>query len=114
MPSQDYEEILSQIKGITNGDIQLHLVGPAVQNDVNHKYIKRLENTIKESMDSDNVAVFGQHGFADTRYFSRFDVPAIEFGPTGAEWHGDGEYVEIASVESYKDILVNFAEHFAK
>ena len=57
MPSQDYEEILSQIKGITNGDIQLHLVGPAVQNDVNHKYIKRLENTIKESMDSDNVAV---------------------------------------------------------
>lgn len=34
-------------------------------------------------MDSDNVAVFGQHGFADTRYFSRFDVPAIEFGPTG-------------------------------
>ncbi|MCD8822322.1 MULTISPECIES: M20 family metallopeptidase [Staphylococcus] len=114
LPSQDYEEILSQIKGITNGDIQLHLVGPAVQNDVNHKYIKRLENTIKESMDSDNVAVFGQHGFADTRYFSRFDVPAIEFGPTGAEWHGDGEYVEIASVESYKDILVNFAEYFAK
>ncbi|RIP36983.1 M20 family peptidase [Staphylococcus gallinarum] len=112
LPSQDYEDILSQIKGITDGTIQLHLIGPAVKNDAENRHIKNLANTIKETLGSVDVAIFGQHGFADTRYFSRFGVPAIEFGPTGAEWHGDGEYVEIDSVESYKDILVNFAQHF--
>ena len=83
-------------------------------NDKDEPYIQQLVTAIKQHTNKDEVKLFGQHGFADTRYFSRFDVPAIEFGPTGAEWHGDGEYVEIASVESYKDILVNFAEHFAK
>lgn len=114
LPSQDYEEILSQVRSVTDGEIKVHLVGPSVQNDVDHPHILNLVRSIKKTIDVEDVAVFGQHGFADTRYFSRFEVPAIEFGPTGAEWHGDGEYVEIESIDAYKAILVQFSKDFDK
>ncbi|MTW88235.1 M20 family peptidase, partial [Virgibacillus dakarensis] len=75
-------------------------------------YIQKLLPIIKQKALIEDVHVFGQHGFADTRYFSRFGIPAIEFGPSGDHWHGNDEYVVLDSVETYKDILVDFGVGF--
>lgn len=58
------------------------------------------------------AVIFGQHGSADTQYFSAYGIPAIEFGPSGANWHGDDEYVVLKSIETYKNILIDYVREF--
>ncbi|MBF7016089.1 M20 family metallopeptidase [Staphylococcus durrellii] len=111
LPTQNQSQILKEIEGITDGKIHINLEGPPVMNDKNQPYIKQLVGEIKQHTNKDEVKLFGQHGFADTRYFSRFNVPAVEFGPSGNHWHGDGEYVEVDSIENYKNIIVTFAQN---
>src|SRR5699024_7633939 len=106
LPSQNIDDILEQIKSITDSEITIHLEGASVKNEKDNPYIQHLIKEIKKVTNVDDVATFGQHGFADTRYFSRFDVPAIEFGPSGDAWHGDGEYAIVDSLDQYKDIIV--------
>ncbi len=77
------------------------ITNPYIQNLIQHKKVGNKEH----------VDVFGQHGFADTRYFQ--GMMAIEFGPSGGEWHGDGEYAVIESLETYKDIIISFSKNFA-
>ena len=36
-------------------------------------------------------------------------VPAVEFGPIGGGHHGPEEWVSVASLESYRRALVDFA-----
>ena len=112
LPTQDKDEILEQIKNITDGEITINLTGPAVLNETTNSHIQQLIKEIQEHSQLQEVPIFGQHGFADTRYFSRYNVPAIEFGPSGDAWHGDGEYAVIDSIDTYKDIIVSFSKVF--
>jgi len=112
LPSQSKEKILEEIKQITDGEITINLAGPSVRNEVSNPYIQQLIEVTKNVTKDNKVHIFGQHGFADTRYFSRFDIPAVEFGPEGDEWHGDGEYAVIESLNTYKDIIVEFSRNF--
>ena len=86
--------------------------GPSVKNEIDNPYIQHLVKEIKSVTGNQEANIFGQHGFADTRYFSRFDVPAIECGPSGDAWHGDGEYAVVDSLDQYKDIIVGFGKTF--
>lgn len=112
LPTQNKDEILKQINSIIDGQITVNLTGPAVLNETDNPYIQKLITEIKEHANLHDVPLFGQHGFADTRYFSRYNVPAIEFGPSGEAWHGDGEYAVIDSIDTYKDIIVSFSNSF--
>ncbi|MDT4035920.1 M20/M25/M40 family metallo-hydrolase [Staphylococcus hominis] len=112
LPTQNKDDILEQIKSITDGEITVNLTGPAVLNETTNPYIQQLITTIKEHTILEEVPLFGQHGFADTRYFSRYNVPAIEFGPSGESWHGDNECAIIDSLDIYKDIIVSYTKHF--
>ncbi|GGB45649.1 hypothetical protein GCM10011409_24020 [Lentibacillus populi] len=112
LPTQNKDEILKQIKSITDCNIAINLYGDPVMNTIDNPYIQKLLPIIKQKALIEDVHVFGQHGFADTRYFSRFGIPAIEFGPSGDHWHGNDEYVVLDSVETYKDILVDFGVGF--
>ncbi|MFL0499488.1 M20 family metallopeptidase [Staphylococcus arlettae] len=110
LPTQNRAAIIEQIKGLTDSQLDIHLEGPPVLTNKDNPYIQKLIKTIKTHTLEDSVAVFGQHGFADTRYYARYNVPAIEFGPAGAHWHGDDEYAELASIEKYQAMLVSFAQ----
>ncbi|GEP83671.1 putative succinyl-diaminopimelate desuccinylase [Staphylococcus piscifermentans] len=116
LPGQNEEEILKQIQTITDGEISVHLSGASVINETDNPLIQKLVKEISEETQqpAETIKLFGQHGFADTRYFARFGTPAVEFGPSGAAWHGDNEYAEINSIETYKNILVKFAESYSK
>ena len=113
LPEQDAEEIVRQIEGVVEGEVKVHAYGDPVKTKVNDLYVKKLMESINNITNS-KPEVFGQHGSADTRFYSKYDIPSVEFGPTGANWHGDDEYVLIDSVYVYKDILKNFILNFAK
>lgn len=113
LPTQKIEDILQEIKAITGEDIALHMYGEPVRTEMNSPFIQSLHPLI-EKYSQKPAVVFGQHGSADTRFFSAHGIPAIEFGPSGAHWHGDEEYVEIESVELYQQMLIEFALQFDK
>ncbi|OCA83321.1 succinyl-diaminopimelate desuccinylase [Bacillus sp. FJAT-27225] len=109
LPGQDKEEILNQIKGISPGiGVVAGLNSEPINTNREHPFLKHLDRVIKRHSGRDAV-YFGQHGSADTVYFAKHGIPAIEFGPSGANWHGDDEYVEIDSVLAFRDILIKLA-----
>jgi succinyl-diaminopimelate desuccinylase len=113
LPHQKIDEILIQIKSVAGDKVIIYSEGDPVKTDINDPYVKKLIGSISSVSKQGSVSTFGQHGSADTRFFSVFNIPAVEFGPCGENWHGDDEYVTFKSVELYKEILVQFAKDFA-
>lgn len=111
LPTQDKDDIVRQIEEITDGKLIEKMFSQPVHTRVDDPYITMLKPVIKKHTQNDAV-IFGQHGSADTVYFAALGIPAIEFGPSGANWHGDGEYVELESVSAYQKMLIDFAHKF--
>lgn len=111
LPHQKVDEIIAQIQGIGDFNIQIHGTGDPVKTKVDDKYVLLLSEIVEKNTKKDS-RIFGQHGSADTRFFSKYGIPAIEFGPSGGNWHGDNEYVDVNSFTSYIDILREFALSF--
>jgi succinyl-diaminopimelate desuccinylase len=112
LPEQQAEEVLRQVAGVIP-DITVHAIGEPVRTRADDPYVLRLAEIIKRQMKVP-ARIFGQHGSADTRFFSKYEIPAVEFGPCGGNWHGDDEYVELESVERYVEILQEFIACFAQ
>jgi len=111
LPTQDEHEIIEQIKTVAK-HINVHAIGCPVTTLPDNPYVQQLAMMTEEQTACPSK-IFGQHGSADTRYFSKYQIPAIEFGPSGANWHGDEEYVEIPSIQKYMAILKQFIAHFS-
>lgn len=111
LPEQSIEEILSQINQIVEDNIKIHATGEPVKTKLDNEYVKSL-SIIAEDVLKQSTNIFGQHGSADTRFFSKYGIPSIEFGPVGDNCHGAEEYVEIDSVYRYKEILKRYALSF--
>jgi succinyl-diaminopimelate desuccinylase len=111
LPEQRADTIVKQIECAVEGQVQVHSYGDPVKTKVNDIYVEKLMESINR-ITNNKPEIFGQHGSADTRFYSKYDIPAVEFGPIGANWHGDDEYVLISSVYTYKDVLKNFILNF--
>lgn len=115
MPGQDKDEIVRQMVELAETvgvDMEYKASGstPALTTTDEHPYIKTLMTAVEQTT-NENPILFGQHGAADTRYYAEKTggEGAIEFGPSGDDWHGNAEYVVISSVHAYKNILITHA-----
>ena len=112
VPGQKEEEILAEIEKVVANlvavyEVKIHSTAPAVTTEAQNPYVFHLQQ-ITTGVTGRNTNLFGQHGSADTRFYTINGAGAIEFGPSGADWHGEKEYVSISSIINYKDILVSF------
>lgn len=112
VPGQVEKEIVNEIQQMADqlfpGSILVvHATAPAVTTSENDPYVSKLQSVASE-ITKEPTNLFGQHGSADTRFYAEKGAGAIEFGPSGADWHGEKEYVSISSVEKFKSILVSF------
>ncbi|MDN7243670.1 M20/M25/M40 family metallo-hydrolase [Planococcus sp. N028] len=112
LPGQASEIIVAQMAELAKTlgldmDYKAESSTPALTTKPEHPYIQSLQQAIRKVAHSEPV-MFGQHGAADTRYYAPAmgGEGAIEFGPAGADWHGDEEYVVISSIFDYKSILL--------
>jgi succinyl-diaminopimelate desuccinylase len=112
VPHLDPEEIIARIREAVDGEVQVKICEHGVNVDPADPYVQRLRESVERIMPDETVELSAQHGGADTRFFAARGIPAVEFGPRGAFWHGDGEYVEAESLKQLEDILVDFALHF--
>jgi succinyl-diaminopimelate desuccinylase len=112
LPGQKTDDILAQIQSILPDNSEMFKLAeaPPVTTAIENPWISKLASSISKYTNKETV-YFGQHGAADTRFFSELGIPAVEFGPSGANWHGDDEYVEIQSIEVYKNMIVDFCKN---
>ncbi|PLS15974.1 succinyl-diaminopimelate desuccinylase [Bacillus sp. M6-12] len=111
LPTQDKDEIIKQIKSTTDGEVLVDMFSMPVNTQPDDPYITLLKSIIDKNSNIE-TRMFGQHGSADTVFYAAFGIPAIEFGPTGGNWHGDEEYVETESLIAYKNMLVDYCLEF--
>lgn len=74
-----------------------------------NKYVKLLKNAHMGTLKK-NAKFIAQYGSSDAVAFAQKEIPAVEFGPKGQNWHGPNEYVEIDSLVKYYNILKKFAK----
>lgn len=112
VPTLNPNEIIKAIEKAVDGKVSLKFLGSGVNTSPENIYVKEFINVVKRLKQGNQVKLFGQHGSADTRFFSEKGIPALEFGPVGGNWHGDNEYVEIDSIFLLKEILETFIKGF--
>ena len=52
----------------------------------------------------------GRHGASDIVFFQRAGIPGVEFGPIGGGHHGPKEFVVADSLQTYRQMLVQFVQ----
>ena len=108
LPGQNPDDLINQIKNINpSATVNIIRQGAPVNTKKQNPFVQQLYESTK-SIIGDEVVFFGQEGTADTRYYAMHGIPAVEFGPVGANHHGRNEYVELDSLDRYKQILKNY------
>ncbi len=112
VPHVDPNQIVEDIKNTVEGDVKLINMEPGVLVEASHPYITQVKESIANVMPDHDIQIVGQHGGSDARFFASRGIPAIEMGPKGDAWHGDGEYVDIQSIYDLENVLIDLAKSF--
>jgi succinyl-diaminopimelate desuccinylase len=111
LPTQDPDDVMRQVRTLDPDATLLYQV-PAAQLNPHNDHVKLLRNVVREHRDGKAIGV-GRHGASDAVLFLARGIPCVEFGPAGAGHHGPDEHVDIASLATYRQILVGFARALA-
>lgn len=71
------------------------------------RYVQQLQHCIRAATGHD-ARLYREHYGSDARFFASAGMPAVCFGPRGANMHADDEYVEIDSLEQVYAALHRF------
>ncbi len=107
IPIDDPEIIIKQIRSIfSDSKIKVVHKEPPMVNKKNNIYISEFYNYVKKL----NVSTeyYNSHGSSDARFYTSEGIPAIAFGPMGADLHGDNEWVSIESLDEYYLLLFGY------
>ncbi|MDP2908484.1 MAG: M20/M25/M40 family metallo-hydrolase [Nanoarchaeota archaeon] len=93
--------LLKKLRKIKGMQVKLLQKQPMLDTDENNHYIKQLKKIAKTSFKK-------ELGASDVRFFAKRGVPAADFGPIGANYHGNNEWVSIRSMEEVYKTLKEF------
>lgn len=109
--SQQYpkKKVLSDIRNIENINVKVLTEAPMMETSEESQPVKSLNKSAEEV--SGRQIKFRKENFAsDMRFFTEKGIPAVCFGPEGYNLHGENEFVEVESLETYCEILKNFLD----
>lgn len=110
LTDQDPREILRQIRSIDMpADAEVLFSREPAYVSRRNSFVKALREVAARHFHGNPVSV-GRHGASDILYFQRAGVPGVEFGPIGGGHHGPREYVLSSSLETYRQMLVQFVQ----
>jgi succinyl-diaminopimelate desuccinylase len=106
IPGQKVEDIVEQIQGISAiKKINTLKHANSVSTNRDDSFVRKLSEVCTE-ISGEECSIGGQDGTGDTRFFNNLGIPAVEFGPIGANHHADNEYIDLNSLTTYEDILL--------
>ena len=114
LPNQTPKEIVRQIRSIDlPAEVEVLFCREPTYISRSNPYVKVLREVAARHFHGNPVGV-GRHGASDIVYFQRAGVPGVEFGPVGGGHHGPNEYVVTSSLETYRQMLVQFVHILGK
>src|SRR5215207_5798133 len=113
LPNQQPEEIVRQIRSLdAPAEVEVLFSREPTYVSRSNPYVKALREVAARHFRGNPVGV-GRHGASDIVYFQRAGVPGVEFGPVGGGHHGPKEFVVSSSLETYRQMLVQFVQILA-
>jgi succinyl-diaminopimelate desuccinylase len=113
LSEQDPEEITRQIRSIDSpAEVEVLSWHEPTRVSRENPFVKVLREVAARHLHGDPIGV-GRHGASDIVYFQRAGVPGVEFGPIGGGHHGPREFVVSSSLETYRQMLVQFVQILA-
>ncbi len=110
LPGQNPEEITRQVRSLDfSAEVEVLFSREPTYVSRKNPYVKALREVAARHFHGNPVGV-GRHGASDIVYFQRAGVPGVEFGPIGGGHHGPNEYVVSSSLETYRQMLVQFVQ----
>jgi succinyl-diaminopimelate desuccinylase len=111
LPNQSPDEVMRQLRSLGAEVTPLYELPPATL-DPGEAHVQVLREAVR-SLEGGEAPAVGRDGASDAVFFLERGIPAVEFGPAGAGHHGPEEFVDIASLERYRRILVEFARRLS-
>ncbi|MDQ3638184.1 MAG: M20/M25/M40 family metallo-hydrolase [Actinomycetota bacterium] len=113
LPEQDPKEITRQIRSIElPAEARVLFTHEPTYVSRNSPFVKTLREVAARHFHGNPDGV-GRHGASDIVFFQRAGVPGVEFGPVGGGHHGPREFVVADSLETYRQMLVQFVQILA-
>jgi succinyl-diaminopimelate desuccinylase len=113
LPEQNPQEIMRQIRSINlPAQVEVLFLHEPTRLSKESPFVKALCEVAARHL-HDNPMGVGLHGTSDIVYFQRAGVPGVEFGPIGSGHHGPKEFVVSSSLETYRQMLVQFVQILA-
>jgi succinyl-diaminopimelate desuccinylase len=113
LPDQDPKEITRQIRAIDlPAEAEVLFMHEPTYVSRQNPFVKTLREVAARHFHGNPVGV-GRHGASDIVFFQRAGVPGVEFGPVGGGHHGPREFVVSSSLETYRQMLVQFVQILA-
>jgi succinyl-diaminopimelate desuccinylase len=108
------EQVLALLASITQSNTTLREIHhlSSAHTDPTHPDIVLLRHAIHE-VTGKKSQFAQQHGSCDFRWFTEVGAGGVAFGPIAENIHGDGEYVDIASLVQYQRILTTFLKQIS-
>ena len=114
LPNQDPKEIVRQIRSIDlPAEVEILFCREPTYVSRSNPYVEVLREVAARHYHGNPVSV-GRHGASDIVYFQRAGVRGVEFGPIGGGHHGPNEYVVAPSLQTYRQMLVQFVQILGK
>jgi succinyl-diaminopimelate desuccinylase len=107
LPGQDPGEILAQVRGIPDIEVERTFIHPSVGVSRHNRYVHALSEAVARATRGEVMSV-GRDGASDAAAFIEAGIPAVEFGPSGGGHHGPDEWVSLRSLRSYRRALADF------
>ena len=99
-------ELFDKIKQIQDIEVEVIEEAPMLINK-DMTMINKLKKVV-ENVTGKECPLMSEHGASDLRFFSEKEVPSAIIGPFGENYHGDGEFVLISSLELFYKVMVEF------
>ncbi|MCY3555015.1 MAG: ArgE/DapE family deacylase [Gemmatimonadetes bacterium] len=79
--------------------------------DAGHEIVE-LVREVAERTSGHRPRVAGSAGWMDAALLSERSIPTVIYGPVGGGFHGDDEWVDVASIETCAEVLAEVAKSF--
>lgn len=112
---EDEKSILNKVIKVVAPDIDVEVIFKNSPEYIPHenKYVQLLQKAHTDVLGK-KAKFLAAHAPSDLRHFNAVDCMGVGFGPVGGHQHGDGEWVDINSLENYYQILNNFLLRVAR
>lgn len=90
-------------------NVNILMYEPAHHTARDNPWVKKLAQAVDQTH-GHPAGFVKRHGAADVRYFSARGMPAVTMGLPDNHAHSEGEYVELAEIERYRQTLRNFLQ----